>query len=98
MSTYTQILYQVVFGTKNIEPTLIESGLENLYKYMIIYIELLRSGAIYLIKDIKLFFTLKLHPWIQSSPSAICRKNTMLQLLLLLPSASSSEAFFLAHS
>ena len=34
MSTYTQILYQIVFGTKNIEPTLIESGLENLYKYM----------------------------------------------------------------
>ena len=34
MSTYTQILYQIVFGTKNIERTMIESGHENLYKYI----------------------------------------------------------------
>ncbi len=34
MSTYTQILYQIVFGTYNNERTLIESGQENLYKYI----------------------------------------------------------------
>ncbi len=34
MSTYTQILYQIVFGTYNNEMTLIESGQENLYKYI----------------------------------------------------------------
>ncbi len=34
MSTYTQILYQIVFGTKNNEMTMIESGQENLYKYI----------------------------------------------------------------
>jgi REP element-mobilizing transposase RayT len=34
MSTYTQILYQIVFGTYNNELTLIESGWENLYKYI----------------------------------------------------------------
>jgi REP element-mobilizing transposase RayT len=34
MSTYTQILYQIVFGTYNNERTLKESGQENLYKYI----------------------------------------------------------------
>ena len=34
MSTYTQILYQIVFGTKNNEPTMIECGQESLYKYI----------------------------------------------------------------
>ena len=34
MSTYTQILYQIVFGTKNIEQTMIESGQDILYKYI----------------------------------------------------------------
>ena len=34
MSTYTQILYQIVFGTYNNECTLEESGQENLYKYI----------------------------------------------------------------
>jgi len=34
MSTYTQIFFQIVFGTKNNERTLIESGQENLYKYI----------------------------------------------------------------
>ena len=34
MSTYTQILYQIVFGTKNNEKTMIESGQEVLYKYI----------------------------------------------------------------
>ncbi len=29
MSTYTQILYQIVFTTKNNEKTMIESGQEN---------------------------------------------------------------------
>ncbi len=34
MSTYTQILYQIVFATKNREMTMVESGQERLYKYM----------------------------------------------------------------
>ncbi|MCD4731106.1 MAG: IS200/IS605 family transposase [Bacteroidales bacterium] len=34
MSTYTQILYQIVFGTKNNERTMIDSGQESLYKYI----------------------------------------------------------------
>ena len=34
MSTYTQILYQIVFSTKNHENTMIESGQEKLYKYI----------------------------------------------------------------
>lgn len=34
MSTYTQILFQIVFGTKNNEPTIIISGQESLYKYI----------------------------------------------------------------
>jgi REP element-mobilizing transposase RayT len=34
MSTYTQILYQIVFGTKNREPTLIKQNREKLYKYI----------------------------------------------------------------
>ena len=34
MGTYTQILYQIVFGTKNNEKTMIESGHEALYKYI----------------------------------------------------------------
>ena len=34
MSTYTQILYQIVFRTKNSEPTLVEPDRENLYRYM----------------------------------------------------------------
>ena len=34
MSTYTQILYQIVFGTKNNERTMIESGQKSLYKYI----------------------------------------------------------------
>ena len=34
MSTYTQILFQIVFGTKNNECTMIESGQESLYKYI----------------------------------------------------------------
>lgn len=34
MSTYTQILYQIVFGTKNNERTMKESGQEILYKYI----------------------------------------------------------------
>lgn len=34
MSTYTQILYQIVFGTKNNEKTMIESSQEILYKYI----------------------------------------------------------------
>ena len=34
MSTYTQILYQIVFSTKNGEPTLTESGQERLYRFI----------------------------------------------------------------
>jgi len=34
MSTYTQILYQIVFATKNHETIMIESGQEKLYKYI----------------------------------------------------------------
>ena len=34
MSTYTQILYQIVFSTKNREMTLIESGQEKIYMYI----------------------------------------------------------------
>jgi len=34
MSTYTQILYQIVFGPKNNEKTMIESGQQDLYKYI----------------------------------------------------------------
>mgnify|MGYP002640270154 FL=1 len=34
MSTYTQIIFQIVFGTKNNERTMIKSGQENLYKYI----------------------------------------------------------------
>jgi REP element-mobilizing transposase RayT len=34
MSTYTQILYQIVFSTKNREQTLIKGKREELFKYM----------------------------------------------------------------
>ncbi len=34
MSTYTQILFQIVFGTKNNEPSMTESGQEKLYQYI----------------------------------------------------------------
>ncbi len=34
MSTYMQILYQIVFSTKNHEQTMSESGQESLYKYI----------------------------------------------------------------
>ena len=34
MSTYTQILYQLVFATRNHEKTLTEDGQESLYKYI----------------------------------------------------------------
>jgi len=34
MSTYTQIIYQIVFGTKNREHTLTVNGREELYKYI----------------------------------------------------------------
>ena len=34
MSTYTQILYQIVFSTKNREKTMIESGQEKIYRYI----------------------------------------------------------------
>ena len=34
MSTYTQILYQIVFSTKNREKTLLESERENLFSYI----------------------------------------------------------------
>ncbi|MDY0200330.1 MAG: IS200/IS605 family transposase [Bacteroidales bacterium] len=34
MSTYTQILYQIVFSTKNRERTLIESGRDQLFRYI----------------------------------------------------------------
>ncbi len=34
MSTYTQILYQIVFSTKNREKTMIEMGQENVYRYI----------------------------------------------------------------
>lgn len=34
MSSYTQILYQIVFSTKNRERTMIESGQPRLYRYM----------------------------------------------------------------
>ena len=34
MSTYTQILYQIVFSTKNREHTLTDHHRENLYKYI----------------------------------------------------------------
>jgi len=34
MSTYTQILYQIVFGTKDHEMTMIASGQEKLFKYI----------------------------------------------------------------
>ena len=34
MSTYTQILYQIIFSTKNREKTMIESGRERLYSYI----------------------------------------------------------------
>ena len=35
MSTYTQILYQIVFSSKNREKTMIESGQERLYGFII---------------------------------------------------------------
>ena len=34
MSTYTQLLYQIVFSTKNRRKTMIDSGQEALYKYI----------------------------------------------------------------
>ena len=34
MSTYTQILYQIVFSTKNRDKTLIESGRNHLFRYI----------------------------------------------------------------
>ena len=34
MGTYTQILYQIIFGTKNHEKTLAKPGREELYKYI----------------------------------------------------------------
>jgi REP element-mobilizing transposase RayT len=34
MSTYTQILYQIVFATKDHEKTMIDSGQEKLYKFI----------------------------------------------------------------
>ncbi len=34
MSTYTQLLYQIVFSTKNREETMIESGQDKLYSYI----------------------------------------------------------------
>jgi putative transposase len=34
MSTYTQILYQIVFTPKDREPTMIESGQERLYRFI----------------------------------------------------------------
>lgn len=34
MSTYTQILYQIVFSTKNREQTLLKTNREELYKYI----------------------------------------------------------------
>ena len=34
MSTYTQILYQIVFSTKNGENTLVENGQKALYSYI----------------------------------------------------------------
>jgi REP element-mobilizing transposase RayT len=34
MSTYTQILYQIVFSTKNREHTLVKTNREELYKYI----------------------------------------------------------------
>ena len=34
MSTYTQLLYQIVFSTKNREHTLLNSSCEELYRYI----------------------------------------------------------------
>ena len=34
MSTYTQILYQIVFGTKNKEQTLTKNNRDELFKYI----------------------------------------------------------------
>lgn len=34
MSTYTRILYQIVFSTKNRENTMIKTGQERLYSYI----------------------------------------------------------------
>ena len=34
MSTYTQILYQIVFGTKNRHPVLLKEKRDDLYKYI----------------------------------------------------------------
>lgn len=34
MSTYTQILYQIVFRTKNSKPVLVEPGREALFRYI----------------------------------------------------------------
>ena len=34
MSTYTQILYQIVFGTRNREPVLIKASRPELFKYI----------------------------------------------------------------
>lgn len=34
MSTYTQILYQIIFSTKNREKTLLKENREKLFKYM----------------------------------------------------------------
>jgi putative transposase len=34
MSTYTQIIYQIVFGTKYRRPCLVKEGREELFKYM----------------------------------------------------------------
>lgn len=34
MSTYTQILYQIVFSTKNREPTLVSTHRNDLFKYI----------------------------------------------------------------
>lgn len=34
MSTYTQILYQIVFTTKDREATMIESGQERFYRFI----------------------------------------------------------------
>ena len=39
MSTYTQILYQLVFGTKGRRPTLEKAGRDQLFKYISVLLE-----------------------------------------------------------
>lgn len=63
MSTYTQILYQIVFGTKNRERTLSKKNRDELFKYMTVVIQN-NKCHLYRINGVEdhLHILLQLHP------------------------------------